>query len=218
MPDLAEVIARLEKHYGKPKRPITRDPFEQLLLDKCAYLAPDEKRERAFRELKKRIGTSPQKILDAPIAVLQEIAAIGGIYADVRAVRMKQCAELALRDRLKEVVKREFKAACKAIAKFPMIGEPGAEKILLFAGAYPVLGLESNGLRVAVRIGWGEEHKNYSTMYRRTRDAIDLTGWTCDKLIAAHQLLRQHGQELCRRTNPACEICPVNELCKSAAL
>ncbi len=216
MPDLVEIIARLEKYYGKPKSPITHDPFEQLLLDKCAYLAPDEKRERAFRELKKRVGTSPQKILDAPMALLEEIAAIGGIYAGTRAVRMKQCAELALRDPLKEVIHRDFKAARKAIGKYPMIGEPGAEKILLFAGAFPVLGLESNGLRVAVRLGWGEEHKNYSTMYRRTRDAMDLTGWTCDKLIAAHQLLRQHGQQLCRRTNPSCAICPLNDLCKSA--
>ena len=218
MPDLAKVIALLEKHYGKPKLPVTRDPFEMLLLEKSGYLVPDEKRERAFSELKKRVGTSPQKILDAPLRMLQEIAALGGIHADTRAVRMKQCAELALREPLKEILKLDFTQARKAILRYPMIGEPGAEKILLFAGAYPALGLESNGLRVAVRIGWGEDHKNYSTMYRRTRDAMDLSGWNCDRLIAAHQLLRRHGQELCRRTDPQCAECPVNRICKSAAL
>jgi hypothetical protein len=33
---------------------------------------------------------------------------------------------------------------------FPMIGEPGAEKILLFSGVLPVPALESNGVRVLV--------------------------------------------------------------------
>lgn len=214
MPDLRMFIALLAKHYGKPKAPITRDPFEMLLLDKSGYLVPDEKRERAFGELKKRVGTTPEKIDAAPIAVLREIAAIGGIYADTRALRMKQCAELALAEPLAEVVKLEFRKARKAIAKYPMIGEPGAEKILLFAGAFPVLGLESNGLRVAVRLGFGEEHKNYSTMYRRTRDAMDLTGWSCPQLIQAHQLLRRHGQETCRRTGPGCETCVLRRECR----
>jgi len=214
MPDLRKAIALLTKHYGKPKPPVTRDPFEMLLLEKSGYLVPDEKRERAFRELKKRVGTTPQKILDAPMELLRDIAAIGGIYADTRALRMKQCAELALAEPLSRVVKLEFKQARKAIAKYPMIGEPGAEKILLFAGAYPVLGLESNGLRVAVRLGFGEEHKNYSTMYHRTRDAMDLTGWTCDPLIAAHQLLRRHGQETCRRTDPSCDVCVLRRDCR----
>src|SRR5215813_12034235 len=142
MPDLRRVIALLEKHYGKPKLPLTRDPFEMILLEKSGYLAPDEKRERSFRELKKRVGTTPAKILAASTELLQEITAIGGIYADTRALRMKQSAELALRENPGDVVKLEFKKARKALSKYPMIGEPGAEKILLFSGAQPVLALE----------------------------------------------------------------------------
>jgi endonuclease-3 len=213
MPDLRSTIALLEKHYGKPKPPITRDPFEMLLLEKSGYLVPDEKREQAFRELKKRVGTTPAKILAAPMETLQQIAAIGGIYADTRALRMKQSAELALKETLAGVLQLDFKKARKALTKYPMIGEPGAEKILLFAGAHPVLALESNGLRVVVRLGFGEEHKNYSTMYRRTQEALDISGWTCARLIVAHQLLRQHGQETCRRMDPACEVCVLRREC-----
>jgi hypothetical protein len=36
--------------------------------------------------------------------------------------------------------------------QFPITGEPGAEKILMFAGALGVLALESNGLRVSGRV------------------------------------------------------------------
>src|SRR5215470_720101 len=117
MLDLRRLIKLLEKHYGTPRPPITRDPFEMLLLEKSGYLVPDEKRERAFRELKKRVGTTPQKIRAASMELLQEIAALGGIYADTRALRMKQAADLALAENPVDVLKLEFKKARKAFAK-----------------------------------------------------------------------------------------------------
>jgi adenine-specific DNA glycosylase len=33
------------------------------------------------------------------------------------------------------------------------------------------------------------------------------------ELIRAHQLLREHGQELCRRSRPSCERCPLSDVC-----
>jgi endonuclease-3 len=216
MPDLKRVVALLEKHYGKPSPPLTSDPFEMVLLEKSGYLATDERRERAFLELKKRVGLTPAEIQDAPIELLEEIAAIGGIHADTRALRMKQSAGIALEDDPSAAVKLEFKKARKAIAKYPMIGDPGAEKILLYSGAHRVLALESNGLRVVVRLGFGAEHRNYSTMYRSAQEALDIAGWTGARLIVAHQLLRRHGQEICRRSDPECEVCPISGDCRYA--
>jgi hypothetical protein len=34
-----------------------------------------------------------------------------------------------------------------------------------------------------------------------------------DWLIRAHQLLRRHGQELCRRSRPRCAACPLTAQC-----
>jgi adenine-specific DNA glycosylase len=48
----------------------------------------------------------------------------------------------------------------KALQLFPSIGKPGAEKIPLFTKTAPVVALESNGLRVLVRLGYGREEKN----------------------------------------------------------
>ena len=44
-------------------------------------------------------------------------------------------------------------ASEKALKRFPSIGDPGAEKILLFTRSYPVMALDSNGLRVLCRVG-----------------------------------------------------------------
>ena len=81
--------------------------------------------------------------------------------------------------------------------------------------SYPVLALESNGLRVLLRLGYAEEKKSYSASYRGVQEALAgqlPSGY--DGLIVAHQLLRQHGQELCKRTRPLCEAgCPLTAEC-----
>ena len=107
-----------------------------------------------------------------------------------------------------------LKAAKRALMRFPSIGEPSAEKILLFTRCYPVLGLDSNGLRVLVRLGFGEEKKNYTATYRAVQEAIqDQLRTDYDWLIRAHILLRQHGKELCKTNAPLCEKCPVRKGC-----
>jgi len=221
MIDLATVLARLEKHYGRPDQPITRDPFEMILFENIAYLVPDRQREQAFRTLKKRAGTTPARILAAPLETLREIAAIGGIYPGVRAQRLRDAAML-VRDEfegsLDHVLKLDFAKARKALKKFPVIGEPGAEKILLFTGYHARLALESNGLRTLLRLGAAEEYKNYATTYRRVQDALaSQIGNDCERLVSAHLLLKRHGQELCRRSDPSCGICPLLTLCRYAA-
>lgn len=215
---ISSVISKLRKAYGPPRAPVSRQPFELILLEQSGYLCSDEQRVQALRKLKKCVGTAPKKILAAPFETLREIAAIGGPYSDVRALRMQQSAQLAVEafgGDLKSVLKLDFKQARKALARFPMIGEPGAEKILLFAGVHPRLALESNGLRVIVRLGVAEEHKNYATMYRRAQEILNgqIGGRDSEWLIAAHQLLKLHGQETCRRSDPSCESCTLRADC-----
>jgi endonuclease-3 len=105
--------------------------------------------------------------------------------------------------------------AKKALQKFPGIGGPGAEKILVFSRTYPVLALESNGLRVLLRLGFREEQKSYSTTCRLVQKAAG-EGLDNDYpwLIQAHLLLRRHGQELCKRSKPECSKCPLAPDCE----
>jgi endonuclease-3 len=98
--------------------------------------------------------------------------------------------------------------------QFPSIGEPGAEKVLLFARVYPVLGLDSNGVRVLTRVGLVPEAKNYSAIYRGVqRLGAEYADRGCEWLLRAHLLLREHGQELCKRTRPRCDACPLARGC-----
>jgi endonuclease-3 len=212
-----KTVRQLEHHYGAPSAPASRDPFELILYENIAYLVSDDRREKAFRELKKRVGVRPADILTAPLDQLAEIAAMGGIFPELRARRIQESARM-VRDQfggnLRLALALDPAQARKAFRKFPTIGEPGADKILLFTGTVPSLAPESNGLRVLVRLGFIQQDKNYSAMYRTAREALqDELGDECARLIAAHQLLKRHGQELCRRSAPRCEACPLRKTC-----
>ncbi len=217
-PSLARVVKVLEKFYGKPAPPTTVDPVELILHENVAYLVNDEKRAAAFAALKRNIGTKPAQILKATEAQLLEITRMGGMVPEIRARRLRQIAELVhwiFKDDLKSVLRKSLPDAKKALKKFPTIGDPGAEKILMLTHSHPVLSLESNGLRVLLRLGFAEEKKSYSTTYRAMQDALrDQLPGRYEALIATHQLLRQHGQELCKRSRPLCDECPLKAECR----
>jgi endonuclease-3 len=216
-PSFSAIISGLEKHYGKPRVPKISDALGLIIHENIAYLTNDTQRDAAFAALRTKVGLKPTEILAAPVEDLLAVARLGGGHPELRVTRLREIAQIVLNDfggNLDQALTLPFPKARKALQGFPAIGAPGAEKILLFTKTYPVLALESNGLRVLLRLGFGEERKNYSASYASVQTALqDEIGNDCGFLIRAHQLLRQHGKELCRRSNPACDACPVNECC-----
>jgi endonuclease-3 len=106
-------------------------------------------------------------------------------------------------------------AKARALLKqFPMIADPGADKILLFCGLADRPALESNGVRVLVRLGLAQPGKSYGQAYRNATAV--LAGLESPRLIAAFQVLRAHGQTLCRRGGPDCAPCPLEAGCPKA--
>src|SRR5438067_12609833 len=173
--NLQKIVSQLAKHYGKPGAPVTTDPFELILLENIAYLVSDERREEAFAMLRKHAGTKPHEILAASHDDILQATRLGGMHPEQRVARLKEIALIALNEfggNLKQVLKLPLPKAKQALRKFPSIGEPSAEKILMFSRAYPILGLDSNGLRVLMRLGFGEEMKNYEATYGATQEAI----------------------------------------------
>jgi endonuclease III len=213
---LAQVIVRLEAHYGTCKPPSLTGPWELILWENVAYLADDDRRRQAFQVLKKQVGTKPEKILSASDEDLLAVTR-HGIVPEQFAEKLRTCARIVLEEfdgDLRHVLELPLRQARKALQKFPGIGEPGADKILLFTKTQAVLALESNGLRVLVRLGFAEEDKNYATMYRLVQKAIaDELSTDSSWLMQAHMLLRRHGQELCKRSKPVCTDCPLAADC-----
>ncbi len=222
LPRFSTVIDVLAKQYGEPAKPIPRTPLEWILWENVAYLVDDEKRALAFAKLKKTVGTTAEKIDAADHDALLAVTALGGMHPEARVDRLKDIASVALDlggGTLKSLLDLALPAARKALKRFPSIGDPGAHKILLACGEGGVLALDSNGLRVLLRLGFGREAKSYSASYRSVIDAVgEQAGTDPIGLLRTHQLLRAHGQTLCKRTSPDCEACPLESKCAFAVV
>jgi endonuclease III len=219
---VAEIIETLSRTYGEPKGPPSLDPFHLILWEQVAYLADDARRLEAYRLLEKATGLRPEAIAAAPRSTLLRVARHGGaIAAEDRASRLKESAVLVLSrfgGDLRAALRRlPVAGARKALRDFPMIGEPGADRILLLTRTAPLFAVESNGLRVLLRLGFGTEHRDYRRSYQSVMTAMegDLPS-DYEGMISAHLLLRLHGQEMCKRTKPVCSTCPLHPKCDYA--
>lgn len=217
MGKLKQIIKKLVSYYGEPQAPKIVDPFQLILWENVAYLVEDAKREKIFGELKRRVGLRPVDILNASLDELDQVTKLSGMNSHQRSARLKESALIALNEfggELKNAFELPTRKAIKALRQFPGIGEPGAEKILLFGRVLPVLALDSNGLRVLLRLGFGEEKKTYAGSYKSVREGVaHQCGDDIDELIETHQLLRQHGKTICKTSKPKCDQCPVNSSC-----
>ncbi|MGH8137086.1 MAG: hypothetical protein ACREVV_02660 [Steroidobacteraceae bacterium] len=197
----------------------TADPFELILWENVAYLAPLARRREAFELLRRTVGTAPAAILAARQPALEEVTA-RGILKGTFAAKLRECARIALehfRGDLEAVVREPPERAARALRQFPGIGAPGAEKILLFAGRQSLLAADSNALRVLARLGLIAEDKSYARMYRASRELAKKLVVEPRVMQEAHLLLEQHGKTLCKRAVPRCEACPLAARCAYAA-
>jgi endonuclease III len=213
--EFAAAVQTLRHHYGPPEALPTADPFELVLWENVAYLASPARRRDAFAMLRREVGTTPGQILAASQPALERVAA-HGILKSRFATKLRACARIAIENfggDLRPVIRGPLPKAKQALRRFPGIGEPGAEKVLLFARAHTLLAPDSNALRVLVRLGFIREDKSYARMYAAGRDVASHTAMEADGMQEAHQLLQQHGQTLCKRNTPLCGSCPLATTC-----
>src|SRR5438876_4678807 len=141
---LARIVTALQKMYGAIAPRIT-DPFEMILLENAAYLVDDARREETFERLRTAVGLTPEAILKHSREEIALVIAGGGMKPEMRAGKLLDCARLAIKAGVTE----------KTLRKFPGIGEPYADRILLFNGKKLTLAPDSNALRVLLRLGYG---------------------------------------------------------------
>ena len=160
----------------------------------------------------------PRWPFTAPLPALRAVARRGGSIAVAqRAERIRLVAERVLDKwdgNLRPVLRLPLPGARLELARYPAIGEPGAERILMLCGSHPVLGLDSNALRVLQRLGYGREFPQWAKSYRSSQAAAERElPATIAARRAAALLLRRHGQTLCRRSGPRCSECPLQPDC-----
>lgn len=217
---LRALIQSLRQQHGTVAPPPAKDAFQLVAWEKVAYLATDDRREAAFRRLALDVGLTPRAVIAAKRSVIIDALESGGIAAVERANNLIEAAEIAVGDfggSLDVACALPLPAAKRALKRIHGIGDPGAEKILLLTRSYPVLGVDSNGLRVLTRLGYGAIAKTYGATYKSaTTAALTELGNDIDVITEAHLLLRRHGQAVCKTSSPRCGACAIRKECPSA--
>lgn len=224
---LTQILDGLQSMYGPQKLAGPTDPYEMIVFLNSGYPASDSKCAKGFEALKREVGVQPKKVLAVSKAKLAKVMRPTVIIPSVSAERLKEIARrvrdefkgnltAALKQRLREAKEPEkaLRAAKRVLQEFPVIGEPSAEKILLFSGLAPVAAVPSAFVDVPVRLFIGEPGKNYAADYKAAREILD-TGLpqTFVARQRAYLLLKKHGQQICKRSKPKCQVCPLTAQC-----
>lgn len=216
---LPEILDRLADVYSFAKP--SGNAFALILHTNIGYLIDDTRRDELLSELEQRVGFDAANIARAPDEVLFDIARRGGMQPQTRVERWRRIAEIALEecggDLDAHLRSLPVASARKLLKKFPGIGDPGADRILLFCGLDARSALESNGLRVLVRLGLVEAGASYAATYKAAIASLtESLAHDRGRFVPAYLLLREHGRALCKRTAPHCTACPLDACCAHA--
>src|ERR1700722_3089464 len=181
-----------------PLRDPLADPISILVWENIGYLIDDTRRLALFHEFRRRVGLKPAQIANAPSRALTEIVSRGGMHPQKRAERVRQIGTIAIAEcdgdiigHLRSLPPSKARALLK---KFPSVGDPGADRILLFSGVLAQPCLDSNGIRVLVRLGFFEEQRSYPRNYKAAIATLRKQGTAnADWLRRAYGSLREHG-------------------------
>lgn len=218
---MSRLLGQLESFYGVQEPCWPTDPYLFLVWWYCGYPASDAACTRGWESLNREIGVETERILKATPKALAAALKPGGMVPELRAMRLKEVAARVqdeFGNDLRGALAGPIDRARKILKSFHSIADPGADRILLFAGLAPVAAVASNCPHVLVRIQRGQERENYAVTYREAREGVEAdTPATFDARTRAYLLLKHHGQELCKRTKPKCGECPVQASCAYAA-
>lgn len=212
-----EILNRLEDFYGPQEPSFPVDPYEFLVWWYCGYPASDAACFKGWTSLTRDVGIDPNKLLRAETAKLAAAIKPGGMVPELRAERLHELAfrvENEFGGELRAALVGPVAKVRRLLKSFHGIANPGADRILLFAGLSPVAAVPSNCTGVLLRILKKTEGKNYSATYRAEQRVIaSEIPETFDARTRAYLLLKLHGQQLCKRTNPNCRECLLRPDC-----
>jgi A/G-specific adenine glycosylase len=220
MPRIDQLLDSLESFYGVLFPIAPTEPYEFLVWWHCGYPASEERCAKGWQTLRTRIGIAPMELISASTAKLVAALKTGGMVPELRAARLKEIAarvEQEFGGELRSALSRlSLPQVRKTLKTFPGIGNPGADRISLFANLSPVAAVPSACPHVLVRLKHGPEGDKYARTYAAAQRMLETLPATFEARTRGYLLINRHARELCKRTRPACERCPLRSECAFA--
>lgn len=202
--------AMLAAHYGPRSWRGRRDPLDELIMTILSQNTSDRNSGRAYRALRQAFPDW-QAVIDAPTEAVYETIKPAGL-GNIKAPRIQQT--------LRRIQERTGGLSLDFLDELPLdearawllsldgIGPKTAACVLMFALGLPALPVDTHVHRVSLRLGLIAPRVNADKAH-----ALLETVLPPDAVYAFHLNLIQHGRLICHARGPACERCPVSEIC-----
>src|SRR5262245_24428962 len=204
------VYERLVAAYGPRTLRPGRDPLDELILTILSQNTSDTNSGRAYRMLRAKYP-SWQAVLDALIPELYEVIKPAGL-GNIKAPRIQNTlreilarrGELSL-DFLEELSLDEGK---QWLTSLEGIGPKTAACVLLFALGKPALPVDTHVYRVSKRLGLIGLKVSADKAHAQLEAALEP-----GMVYTFHIDMIRHGRQICHAQRPACQKCPLRDLC-----
>ena len=204
------VGALLAEEYGRPEFSPDLKPLDEFVLTILSQNTSAANYRRAFASLRERFE-SWDEVRKADVRDIEEAIRCGGL-AVIKAARIKSSLdEIHARygkldlDFLSEMSDEDARAI---LMQFDGVGIKTASCVLMFSMGRPVFPVDTHVHRIAARLGLIGPKVNAEEAHGL------LQGMIPDELVySMHVNLVTHGRRVCKARNPACDLCPLLEIC-----
>lgn len=193
-----------------------RDPLSTLVRALLSHRTRNADSGAAFRALGERFKDWAH-VRDAPVEEVERTIA-GVTWPEAKAPRIQ-----AVLRRITELRRGELSldflagmsvpAARAWLERIPGVGPKTSASVLLFSSLRrAALPVDSHHHRVAVRLGLVDASVPVDEAHAVLEGQLPAS-FTPQDVYDNHEVLMLHGQRCCFHANPACERCPVYDLC-----
>jgi endonuclease-3 len=210
-----EAHRRLLDFYGQPEWRTPFPPVDELVSTILSQNTNDTNRDRAYHSLRRQFPTW-EAVRDAdPASVVAAIRSAG--LANQKGPRIQQVLREITSERgsldLDFLNALPLEKARAWLKKFKGVGPKTAAIVLLFSLGRPAFPVDTHIYRVTGRLGLRPEKMTVEDAHMHLEKLFPAETYS-----AAHLNLIRLGREICAARKPACERCPLREVCNYARM
>ncbi len=211
-PEIKQILALLEKQYGKIKLVPHHEPLAELIQTILSQNTSDVNSRPAFRALKAAFNNW-ENVMNADLQSIASTIRRAGL-GDIKAKRIQQAlTEIKIRRghlNLDFLADMSVPEARQWLKELPGVGNKTANCVLLFALGKPALPVDTHIFRLAKRLNLIPDKASLEEAHQRLEDMVE-----AEDIYEFHVLMIEHGRQTCHARRPKCSQCTLKNICPS---